>query len=185
MEITEFAAAVDGVAEAVPEVSLALLAEAPVVPIIRVTLAVEVRAAIPDVAALELTLALALAPALPVALACVPSLSAPLVTVTGKVKMSSPAYVVVLLPGKFASLPDADSVQVTVSARMQSAVPVNALASPTPISRWYVEGPYTSVISGKRPQSFVSVPVGQLRAIVVADGLAETIEASMDCMSNR
>lgn len=90
----------------------------------------------------------------------------------------------VLLPGKFASLPVANSVQSAVFApREQSADPVKAFASPTPMSRWYVEGPYMSVISGKRPQSFESVPEGQASCMVVADGFAATIDASMDWVS--
>jgi hypothetical protein len=85
----------------------------------------------------------------------------------------------VLLPGKFASLPLADSIQVTVAPWPQSTVIVKAFASPTPISKWYVEGPYTRVIYGKRPQSFASVPDGQAMAKVVADGFADMTEASM------
>lgn len=151
------------------------------VPTICVTLAVVALAEPPDVA---LPLWLTLPLALPVALACtLPSLSTPLVTVTGSVATSVPSYVVVLLPGKFASEPPADSVHVTVAPRLQSAVAVAAWASPTPISRWYVDGPYTSVMYGKRPQSFESVPEGHARAMVVADGFADTTDATIAWVS--
>src|SRR5690242_751410 len=139
LETTKLAspAPVDGAAET-DCVRLASLADRLFVPTIRVTLAVVALDALPDIA-LALALALKLALALGVAVAvagAAPSLSPPAVTVTGRVMMSSSSYVVVLLPGKFASLPAADSVHVTVAPRAQSAVPVKAFASLTPISKW-------------------------------------------------
>ena len=135
------AAPVEGEAEAeeAPEVRDVPLADALCEPTICVILAVEALAALPEAA--ELPLALALALALPVALACAPSFSTPLVIVTGNVRISSPSYVVVLLPGSFASVPVANSTQVAVAPIVQSSLPVKIPASPTPISMWYVEGP--------------------------------------------
>lgn len=85
----------EGVAEADP-VRIVPLADALFVPVpvICVTLAVMELAALPDVALpllLALALALPLELALPVSVACaLPSFSAPLVTVTDRVRISSP-----------------------------------------------------------------------------------------------
>lgn len=61
-----------------------------------------------------------------------PSLSTPAVTVTPKTATSVPSYVVVELPGKFAPLPPALSVQTApvVPCVEHICVPVNAVPSP-------------------------------------------------------
>lgn len=86
------------------------------------------------------------------------------------------SYVVVLEPGKFASLPPAVSLHsALLTATIQSTVAVKSVLG-SDMSMLYVEGPKTRISWGKRPQS--SVLALQASARVVAVGLAATTEAA-------
>lgn len=115
--------------------------------------------------------AVELAPAEPV---CA-SLSAPAVIVTVMLPRSVLSYVVVLEPGKFASLPPAVSLQTALlEAITQSWVAVKSVFG-SDMSILYVDGPTMRVCAGNRPQS-VSM---QARARVVASLLAPTTDAAI------
>lgn len=159
---------------------LVLLADPEALPERAAGVVLGVAPAAPELPALVETAALLEPASVAAPLAPAPNRLAPAVTETRAFPNSVASYVVVLDPGKFASLPPAVSLHTTDEvAKEQSIVAVKSLFG-SDMSMLYVDGPYTIISLGKTPQS---VEAGQAIATVVALASAATMDPKKDVAS--